>query len=106
MFIYISDHGESLGENGIYLHSYAYNKAPIEQLHIPYILWFSDKLLQSDPSIKGKLEIAKKNINKKIDQSTVLYSLLDCINVQSAFIDKRKSICSKSLGENIKFGRD
>ena len=106
MLIYISDHGESLGENGIYLHSYAYNKAPVEQLHIPYLLWFSEKLLEADPLIKRKLEIAKENINEKTDQSTVLYSLLDCINVQSTFIDKRKSVCSESLGKDTKFGRD
>ena len=105
MFIYISDHGESLGENGIYLHSYEYSKAPKEQLHVPYLLWFSDNLLNSDPLIKRKLEIAKENANKKVDQSTVLYSLLDCINVQSNFIDKEKSICSKSLGHNTQFGR-
>lgn len=105
MFIYISDHGESLGENGIYLHSYEYSKAPKEQLHVPYLLWFSDNLLNSDPLIKRKLEIAKDNANKKVDQSTVLYSLLDCINVQSNFIDKEKSICSKSIGHNTRFGR-
>ena len=105
MFIYISDHGESLGENGIYLHSYEYSKAPKEQVHVPYLLWFSDNLLKSDPMIKRNMEIAQSNANKKVDQSTVLYSLLDCINVQSNFIDKRKSVCSKDLGHNVQFGR-
>lgn len=37
--LYISDHGESLGEHGIYLHAAPYAIAPKEQTHIPAILW-------------------------------------------------------------------
>lgn len=39
--IYVSDHGESLGEHGIYLHAMPYMLAPKEQTHIPFILWAS-----------------------------------------------------------------
>ena len=37
--LYVSDHGESLGENGIYLHAAPYALAPKEQTHVPAILW-------------------------------------------------------------------
>lgn len=37
--LYVSDHGESLGENGIYLHAAPYAIAPEAQTHIPAILW-------------------------------------------------------------------
>jgi lipid A ethanolaminephosphotransferase len=37
--LYVSDHGESLGENGIYLHAAPYAIAPKAQIHIPVILW-------------------------------------------------------------------
>lgn len=40
--IYVSDHGESLGENGVYLHGLPYSIAPKEQKEIPFILWLSD----------------------------------------------------------------
>lgn len=36
---YFSDHGESLGENGMYLHATPYTIAPAEQTHIPMLLW-------------------------------------------------------------------
>jgi lipid A ethanolaminephosphotransferase len=36
---YVSDHGESLGEKGIYLHAAPYAIAPKEQTHVPAILW-------------------------------------------------------------------
>lgn len=37
--IYMSDHGESLGENGLYLHGTPYLFAPSQQTHIPFVLW-------------------------------------------------------------------
>lgn len=40
--IYMSDHGESLGEDGVYLHGLPYFVAPETQTHIPMIAWFSD----------------------------------------------------------------
>ena len=40
--IYMSDHGESLGENGLYLHGAPYAFAPATQTHIPFITWISD----------------------------------------------------------------
>ena len=45
--IYISDHGESLGENNIYLHGLPYAIAPEEQKKVPMILWMSDQLRQN-----------------------------------------------------------
>lgn len=40
--VYLSDHGESLGENGIYLHGLPYSIAPDTQKHVPMLLWLSD----------------------------------------------------------------
>ncbi len=38
---YVSDHGESLGENGLFLHGAPYFMAPETQTHVPMIAWFS-----------------------------------------------------------------
>lgn len=37
--LYVSDHGESLGENGLYLHGIPYAVAPREQTSIPLLVW-------------------------------------------------------------------
>ncbi|WP_342782345.1 phosphoethanolamine transferase [Aliirhizobium smilacinae] len=37
--IYMSDHGESLGENGLYLHGAPYIIAPSQQTHVPFVFW-------------------------------------------------------------------
>ncbi|HWH84500.1 MAG TPA: phosphoethanolamine--lipid A transferase [Burkholderiaceae bacterium] len=39
--LYVSDHGESLGENNLYLHGLPYALAPIEQKHVPMVLWMN-----------------------------------------------------------------
>lgn len=37
--LYVSDHGESLGENGLYLHGLPYAVAPRVQTHVPMLVW-------------------------------------------------------------------
>jgi len=44
--LYVSDHGESLGEKNLYLHGMPYAIAPAVQTHVPLILWFSEGLGQ------------------------------------------------------------
>ena len=41
--LYVSDHGESLGENGIYLHGLPYAFAPDTQKQVPVLLWSDEK---------------------------------------------------------------
>jgi lipid A ethanolaminephosphotransferase len=43
--LYVSDHGESLGELGIYLHGFPYRIAPREQTAVPMIFWGSPGFL-------------------------------------------------------------
>ena len=44
--MYVADHGESLGENNIYLHGLPYSVAPDVQKHIPWITWLSPAMQQ------------------------------------------------------------
>jgi lipid A ethanolaminephosphotransferase len=39
--VYLSDHGESLGENNLYLHGLPYRVAPEVQKRVPWITWLS-----------------------------------------------------------------
>lgn len=45
--VYISDHGESLGENGLYLHGTPYSIAPEQQTKVPFFIWIPDDYAQS-----------------------------------------------------------
>lgn len=44
--VYLSDHGESLGENGVYLHGLPWSIAPETQKHVPMLLWLSEDYQQ------------------------------------------------------------
>lgn len=44
--VYLSDHGESLGENGVYLHGLPWSIAPDTQKHVPMVIWLSDDYQQ------------------------------------------------------------
>jgi lipid A ethanolaminephosphotransferase len=48
MMMYISDHGESLGEYGIYLHGTPYSIAPDVQKNVPFIIWMSRSFMDQD----------------------------------------------------------
>ena len=41
--LFVSDHGESLGENNLYMHGMPKSMAPAEQFDIPFIVWLSDQ---------------------------------------------------------------
>ena len=92
ILIYLSDHGESLGENGIYAHATPLESAPIEQIHIPFFVWMSNSLL-SKQDYQIFFNNIKSNISLKIDQSYVFHSIMDCAGITSESIDKDKSIC-------------
>jgi lipid A ethanolaminephosphotransferase len=42
ILIYVSDHGESLGEKGLYLHGAPFLLAPEQQINVPLLVWMSD----------------------------------------------------------------
>lgn len=71
--IYVSDHGESLGENGIYLHSAPYIIAPEEQKQIPFFIWAESATLSD-------LNLDKDCLNeeavKPVSHDYIFHSLL------------------------------
>ncbi len=72
--IYLSDHGESLGENGIYLHGLPYFIAPKEQIHIPF-MFFSN-----NPSL---MQIAQSRKSLLLSQDNIFSTLLGYFGVES-----------------------
>jgi lipid A ethanolaminephosphotransferase len=51
---YVSDHGQSLGENGIYLHGLPYYLAPATQKHVPAIMWFGNSFNVDKKRLAGR----------------------------------------------------
>ena len=83
--IYVSDHGESLGEKGLYLHGMSRSIAPIEQQHVPMFFW-SDKT-QHLPQASHVI-----TIDTATSHDTITPTLLQLFNVQTQAVDGEPTI--------------
>jgi len=81
--LYASDHGESLGENGIYLHGLPYAFAPQEQKHIPFFLWLSDLLKKR----VNYVCLETKAANEPVSHDHIFHSILGFLNVKTSLFD-------------------
>lgn len=80
--LYVSDHGESLGENGVYLHAAPYAIAPKAQTHVPMVMWFGDGALGGMGVDRGCLE--KKAGGDELSHDNLFHSVLGLYGVQTS----------------------
>lgn len=85
--IYMSDHGESLGENGVYLHGLPYFMAPESQTKIGSFIWFGDEMKKDIP-----LEKIKEKKDEEFSQDNLFHTLLSLFEVETEIYDKSKDI--------------
>lgn len=79
--MYVSDHGESLGENNLFLHGLPYNIAPDEQIKVPMVFWLSENMQQEG---HVNYECAVREIqNKTYSHDNLFHSLLSLMEVES-----------------------
>lgn len=86
--LYVSDHGESLGENGIYLHAMPYFLAPKEQIHVPLLFYSNDKNL---------LDLAYKHKDYNLSHDYLFSTLLGYFDVHTKVYDKNLDIFYTNL---------
>lgn len=85
--LYMSDHGESLGEHGIYLHGLPYFIAPDAQKHIGAFLWLNDpykKLLD--------VEHIRSRKDQEISHDYLFHTLLGLFGVKTEVYDPKLDI--------------
>ena len=78
--IYVSDHGESLGESGLYLHGLPYAMAPQQQTHVPLVVWLSPALQQRS-GVGGKC--LRAQADRPISHDHLFHSVLGLMDVQT-----------------------
>ncbi|AWX14652.1 phosphoethanolamine transferase [Mergibacter septicus] len=87
---YLSDHGESLGENGVYLHGTPYAIAPSQQTHIPMIMWYSDNWLQNQKLNLTCLQ--QQGQNNAYSQDNFFHTVLGMAEVATTVYHKNADI--------------
>jgi lipid A ethanolaminephosphotransferase len=70
--IFISDHGESLGENKMFMHGLPMKLAPKEQYEIPFLVWTSEGFRDYKSDLPAVLE-----------QHYIFHSVLNLLSIQS-----------------------
>ena len=78
---YASDHGESLGENGVYLHGLPDFLAPSAQTHVPALLWLSDSYNQNHAIESAKLGAG---VNKHYSHDCISHTLLSLLDIRTS----------------------
>lgn len=89
MLLYVSDHGESLGEKGLYLHGMPYSFAPDEQTHVPMLTWMSPTFTQNR---QLDTRCLAQQAQKSWSHDNFFHTVLDLAGVRTQAFTKDKSI--------------
>ena len=84
---YISDHGESLGEDGLYLHGMPYFIAPDCQKHVGALMWFGKTAKQ-----EVNTERLKTIAGDDFSQDNLFHTLLGFMRVKTSLYKEEKDI--------------
>ena len=87
--VYAADHGESLGENGIYLHGLPYFIAPEAQKHPAVMLWFGNKFGDINESCVKSLR------KRELSQDYLFSTILDLAGVKTKVYNPEKDMFEK-----------
>ncbi|HYG08283.1 MAG TPA: phosphoethanolamine--lipid A transferase [Stenotrophomonas sp.] len=102
--IYVSDHGESLGEKGLYLHGMPYAIAPQEQTHIPMVMWMSPQFARN----RGlNMQCLRERATARTDHDNLFPSVLGLMQVRTSLYDGSRDVfagCERAGGSGTAAG--
>lgn len=78
--LYVSDHGESLGENGVFLHALPYAIAPSMQTRVPMVFWASAGYAQR---MKIDLPCVAREGGRELSHDNLFHSLLGLLQIET-----------------------
>ena len=85
--IFISDHGESLGEKQMFMHGLPMKLAPKEQYEIPFLVWTSQDF-RKYKNTSSRQDAPAGELPAVLDQHYVFHSLLNLLSIQSPVYNK------------------
>lgn len=92
--LYVSDHGESLGEKGLYLHGFPYAFAPTQQTHIPMLFWTNNKN-------KTNRHCLDDLANNSFSHDNIFHSVLGLTEVKSTAYNPNLDIFEQCNSRNL-----
>jgi lipid A ethanolaminephosphotransferase len=83
--LYVSDHGESLGENNLFLHGLPYAIAPDLQKRVPMVMWFSSG---AEASTGVDTTCLQRRATQPTAHDHLFHTLLGLVDVKTALYEK------------------
>jgi lipid A ethanolaminephosphotransferase len=77
--LYMSDHGESLGEGGLYLHGVPMALAPDVQFSVPLLVWTSDEFMRRGGGVKEPARVGHL-----LSHDVIFHSVMGAMGLRSA----------------------
>jgi lipid A ethanolaminephosphotransferase len=99
--LYLSDHGESLGETGLYLHGLPYAIAPDTQKRVPMIAWLSPQFAAS--STVDRICLRERSA-EPLSHDNLFHSMLGVLDVQTSVYRPERDIfdgCRRPRGSSF-----
>ncbi len=83
--VYVSDHGESLGERGLYLHGMPYAIAPKEQLEVPMLWWMSPEFVNH-----RNIDVAclRQRARQDVSHDHLFHSIAGVLDIETSDRDR------------------
>lgn len=97
VLMYVSDHGESLGEGGLFLHGAPYFMAPEYQTKVPMIVWLSDRFSQRFSIDKSCLADQR---DTELSHDNLFHSLLGMLDVSTDVRDAGLDIFARCMKDD------
>lgn len=92
--LYLSDHGESLGEYNLYLHGTPYLLAPDQQKHVGMLAWFSPGYQSAFGLDSGCL---RQRSNEELSQDNLFHSMLGLLEVRTGAYDPGLDLFARAV---------
>ena len=93
--LYVSDHGESLGENNLYLHGLPYNVAPDLQKRVPWITWLSASFEKRSGLVPACL---KNKSETPLTHDNYFHSVLGLMNISTDLYQSKLDVHADCRG--------
>jgi lipid A ethanolaminephosphotransferase len=97
--LYVSDHGESLGENGVYLHGLPYSMAPREQIDVPMLFWASPGFYAERAKVDP--QCLRRSAQRDTSHDAIFHTLLPIFGLRSPVYDERLDLMAPCRGNTF-----
>jgi lipid A ethanolaminephosphotransferase len=97
--LYVSDHGESLGENGLYLHGFPYSMAPREQVEVPMLFWGSASFYGERANVDP--QCLRSSAQQDTSHDAIFHTLLPIFGLESPLYDERLDLLAPCRGNKV-----